>query len=110
MSVLGFFILLAISISIHTLSKKFIPVAVPKGRIKVWFAGWLGALAASLLEGLIGPWELKIAGFYLIAAAIGALVSILGWGISPFVGILFGMKKKKLYRSSGNPPGEKYIK
>ena len=106
MIVFGIFILLAISIAVHSLSKKFIPIAVPKGRIKVWFAGWLGALAASLLESIIGPWEPKIAGFYLIAAVIGSAVSILGWGIAPFIGILIGLNIRKRVKDPGKQKGD----
>lgn len=97
---LGIFMLLGISIAVHTLSKKFIPIAVPKGRIKVWLVGWLSALAASLLEGFIGPWEPKIAGFYLIAAVIGSAVSILGWGITPFIKIFMGLNIRKRPKGS----------
>ncbi|MBF8304173.1 MAG: hypothetical protein HW399_548 [Dehalococcoidia bacterium] len=106
MIVLGLLLLLAISIAVHSLSKRFIPIAVPKGRLKVWIVGWLGGFSASLIEGIIGPWEPAIAGFYLIAAVIGSALSILGWGIAPFVGILFGVNIRKRVKGQVKQKGD----
>ena len=106
MIILGIFLLLAISIAVHSLSKKFIPIAVPKGRLKILVVGWLGALSASFLEGFIGPWEPEIAGFYLIAAVIGSAVSILGWGVAPFVSIFIGLNMRKRVKDQVKQKGD----
>ena len=96
MIVLGFLLLLAISIAVHSSSKRFIPIAVPKGRLKVWSVGWLGGLSASFIEGFIGPWEPKVEGIFVVAGVVGSTISILGWGIAHFVGILFVIKQNNL--------------
>ncbi|MDO8636166.1 MAG: hypothetical protein Q7R34_07985 [Dehalococcoidia bacterium] len=106
MIVLGIFILLVVSITIHTLSKKFIPIVVPNGRLKVWAVGVLGALTASILEGLIGPWEPKLAGIYIGAAIVGSLISIFGWGIAPFVSILIGLNIRKRVKGQVKQKGD----
>ncbi|MBI4289777.1 MAG: hypothetical protein HY671_15285 [Chloroflexi bacterium] len=98
MKIVGFFVLLGIAIGVHVLLKRYLPLAVPKGRLKVVAAGWLGGVAASLLEGLLGPWEPELLGSHLLAAVAGSTVSIAGWGITPFVGILLGMKRRRLGR------------
>ena len=106
MGVISFFLLLGIAIVVHTLSKKFIPIVVPKGRLKVWAVGLLGALAASISEGLIGPWEPKLAGIYIGAAIVGSSVSIFGWGIVPFVSILIGLNMHKRVKGQVKQKGD----
>ena len=96
MIVLGFLLLLAISIAVHSSSKRFIPIAVPKGRLKVWGVGWPGGLSASFIGGFIGPWKTRIGGNFVVAGVVGSTISILGWGIAHFVGILFVIKQNNL--------------
>ncbi len=95
MKIVGIFVLLAVAIGVHWLLKKYVPLAVPKGRLKVIGAGWLGGLAASFLEGILGPWEPELLGARLLAGLAGSALAIAGWGIAPFVAILLGMKRKR---------------
>ena len=90
MSVVGFFILLAIAILLRLIGNKLIPVVMPTWRLKTIALGWVGGFLGSLTDSFLGQFGPEIAGINLVAAVIGCTLFILFLGIAPFLKILLG--------------------
>jgi len=89
-SILGFFLLLAIAIVVRLLGIKLAPLLMPSGRVRTVALGWLGGFLVSLLDKVLWQFGPEVAGISLVAATIGCILFILGLGIAPFVKILLG--------------------
>ena len=90
MSIVGFFTLLAIAISLRLIGNRLAPVVMPTGRLKTITLGWAGSFFGSWLDNVwwqIGP---KVAEINLMAAVIGCALFIILLGIYPFIKILLG--------------------
>ena len=90
MSILGFFLLLAIAVAVRLLGIKLVPLLMPSGRVRTVALGWLGAFLASLADIVFWQFGPQVAGISLIAAVIGCALFILAFGVAPFVKILLG--------------------
>lgn len=90
MSVVGFFILIAIAILVRFAGIKLVPLLMPTGRLRTVALGCAGGFIGSLIDNIF--WQLgpQVAGIGLVAAIIGCALSILGLGIAPFIKILLG--------------------
>ena len=90
MSIVGFFILLAIAILLRLTGNRLVPVVMPTGRLKTIVLGWAGAFFGSWLDNVwwqIGP---EVAGINLMTAVIGCALFIILLGVYPFIKILLG--------------------
>jgi uncharacterized membrane protein YeaQ/YmgE (transglycosylase-associated protein family) len=90
MSVVGFFILLAIAVLLRFVGNKLAPVVMPSGRLKTIGLGWVGGFFGSWLDSVLWQFGPEVAGINLVAAAIGCAVFILFLGLFPFIKILLG--------------------
>jgi len=89
-SILGFFLLLAIAVAVRLLGTKLVPLLMPSGRVRTVALGWLGGFLASLVDIVFWQFGPQVAGISLIAAVIGCALFILAFGVAPFVKILLG--------------------
>jgi uncharacterized membrane protein YeaQ/YmgE (transglycosylase-associated protein family) len=89
MSVVGFFILLAIAVLLRFVGNKLAPVVMPRGRLKTIGVGWVGGFFGSWLDSVLWQFGPEVAGINL-AAAVGCAVFILFLGLFPFIKILLG--------------------
>lgn len=90
MSVAGFFILLGIAIVLKWAGNRLVPLLIPGGRLKIVGAGWLGALAGSLLDRAFWRLGPEVSEIYITAAFAGCVVVYLVLGIAPFIRIMLG--------------------
>lgn len=90
MSIVGFFILLAIAILLKLIGNKLVPLLMPSGWLRTIAVGWVGGFLGSLADSILWQFGPKIAGINLLAAAIGCALFILFLGILPFIRILLG--------------------
>jgi len=89
-SIVGFFILLAIAILLKLIGNKLVPLLIPSGWLRTIAVGWVGGFLGSLADSILWQFGPKIAGINLLAAAIGCALFILFLGILPFIRILLG--------------------
>ena len=90
MTIVGFFILLAIAILLRLIGNKLIPVVMPTGFLRTIALGWAGGFLGSLVDSILWQFGPGVAGINLVAAAIGCALFILFLGIVPFIKILLG--------------------
>ena len=90
MSIVGFFILLAIAILLKLIGNKLVSLLMPSGWLRTIAVGWVGGFSGSLAGSILWQFGPKIAGINLLAAAIGCALFILFLGILPFIRILLG--------------------
>ncbi len=93
MTIVGFFILLAIAILLRLIGNKLIPVVMPTGFLRTIALGWAGGFLGSLVDSILWQFGPGVAGINLVAAAIGCALFILFLGITPFIKILLGKVK-----------------
>jgi len=89
-SVVGFFILLAIAILLRLAGNKLVPVVMPSGRLMTIGLGWVGGFLGSLPDGVLWQFGPEVAEINLAAATIGCALFILLFGLFPFIRILLG--------------------
>jgi uncharacterized membrane protein YeaQ/YmgE (transglycosylase-associated protein family) len=89
-SVLGFFLLLALAIAVRWLGVRLVPLLMPTGKIRTVALGWLGGFLASLLDKVLWKLGPEVFDISLVAAFIGCALFILALGVAPFVKILLG--------------------
>ncbi len=90
MSIVGFFILLAIAILLKLIGNRLVPLLMPSRWLRTIAVGWVGGFLGSLADSILWQFGPKIAGINLLAAAIGCALFILFLGILPFIRILLG--------------------
>ena len=90
MSIVGFFILLAIAILLKLIGNRLVPLLIPSGWLRTIAVGWAGGFLGSLADSVLWQFGPKVAGINLLAAAIGCTLFILFLGILPFIRILLG--------------------
>lgn len=90
MSIVGFFILLAIAILLKLIGNRLVPLLMPSGWLRTIAVGLVGGFLGSLADSILWQFGPKIAGINLLAAAIGCALFILFLGILPFIRILLG--------------------
>lgn len=88
---LGSLLLLAIAVLVWLAAKRLFPMLMPPGRIKTLLVIILGALVGSLLFrlGHLGNVAV-VAEVNLIGALSGAIVSLLLFGMYPFIKVFLG--------------------
>ncbi len=90
MTIVGFFILLAIAILLRLIGNKLIPVVMPTGLLRTIALGWAGGFLGSLVDSILWQFGPKVAEVNLVAASIGCALFILILGIVPIIKILLG--------------------
>jgi len=89
-SIVGFFILLAIAILVRLIGNKLVPLVMPSGWLRTIALGWAGGFLGSLADSVLWQFGPEVVEINLLAAVIGCALFILFLGIAPFIKILLG--------------------